>query len=349
MNETNECQLKEKVSILFAYPSLAPFVRQDIDLLGKHFAIKTIKGLETLKTLKSHPLREIALKIKMIPWLYKSDICFIWFAEVYAAPLILLSKIFKKKVVVVVGGWEVAKVPEIKYGCMTSKVYAPIVKFVLRNADIVLPVSNFTKNEVLRWTKPKQIKLVYNGIDVNEFKPKGEMKDKLVITVGGINRSNLKRKGIETFVKSAKFVPDANFVVIGKFMDDSIDYLKSIASPNVEFTGFVSDEDLIKWYQRAKVICQLSYYEAFGLSPAEGMACCCVSVVTKERTGMPEFVGNTGFYVPYGNPEATAETIKKALKSDKGKEARERIKNMFPAEKREKELVEIIKELVQNS
>jgi glycosyltransferase involved in cell wall biosynthesis len=46
--------------------------------------------------------------------------------------------------------------------------------------------------------------------------------------------------------------------------------------------------------------------------------------------------------VPYGDEKATAEAIKKALNSDKGKEARERIGNMFPLERREKELIEII-------
>lgn len=29
----------------------------------------------------------------------------------------------------------------------------------------------------------------------------------------------------------------------------------------IEFTGFVSDKELLDWYQRAKVYCQLSRYE----------------------------------------------------------------------------------------
>ena len=52
------------------------------------------------------------------------------------------------------------------------------------------------------------------------------------------------------------------------------------------------------------------------------------------------------FFVPYGDPEATAEAIKEALNSNKGKEARKRIKNMFPIEKREKELEEVINNIL---
>jgi glycosyltransferase involved in cell wall biosynthesis len=74
---------------------------------------------------------------------------------------------------------------------------------------------------------------------------------------------------------------------------------------------------------------------------AESMCCECVPVVIN-NAALPEVVGDTGFYVPYGDPKATAEAIKEALKSGKGRAARERIKNMFPIAKREKRLIEII-------
>jgi len=50
--------------------------------------------------------------------------------------------------------------------------------------------------------------------------------------------------------------------------------------------------------------------------------------------------------VLYGDPKATAEAIREALKSDKGKVARERIKTMFPIERRERELVRAINEIL---
>jgi glycosyltransferase involved in cell wall biosynthesis len=84
----------------------------------------------------------------------------------------------------------------------------------------------------------------------------------------------------------------------------------------------------------------------FVMAPAEGMACGCVPVVT-DRGALPEVVGDTGFYVPYGDEKATAEAIKKALNSDKGKKSRDRIKKMVPIERREKDLKEIIKEMAE--
>jgi glycosyltransferase involved in cell wall biosynthesis len=213
----------------------------------------------------------------------------------------------------------------------------------LRYADLILPVSQFTKKEVLRWAQPKKTLVVYNGIDIKRFQAEGEKED-MVITVGGVSRSNLLRKGLESFVKSASLVPEARFVVIGKEQDDSINHLRSIASPNVSFTGFVTDEELLSWYQRARVYVQVSAYESFGMSLAEAMLCECVPVVT-EKGALPEVVGDTGFYVAFEDEKATARGIKEALRSNKGVYARRRIEDLFSLARREKALIESIEAL----
>lgn len=304
------------------------FIQNDLDLLKKHFDVKI--GHYT-------SLMSIPKILKGVLW---SDITFSWFADIHAFWAVLLSKIFNKKSIVVVGGFEVANVPEINYGLMLSPISARRVEYVLGNADKLLAVSEFNKNEILKYVNSKNVELVHNGIDCDKFTPHGE-KENLVITVGNVSKLVVKRKGFETFVKAAIYLPNTKFVLIGKDRKNSIKYLKSIASSNVEFTDFISDDDLLKYYQRAKVYCQLSMYESFGMALAEAIACECVPVVTN-NAALPEVVGDTGFYVPYGDSKATAEAIEKALNSNKGNEARKRIKNMFPIEKREKELKEVI-------
>ncbi|MGF3555342.1 MAG: glycosyltransferase family 4 protein, partial [Thermoplasmatota archaeon] len=125
---------------------------------------------------------------------------------------------------------------------------------------------------------------------------------------------------------------NVTFVLVGRHADNSIEYLKSIAPPNVEFTNFVSDKELLEWYQRAKIYCQLSRYEGLPNTLCEAMLCECVPVGTK-YCGIPTAIGNTGFYVPYGDEKATAEAIKKALNAPEElrKKAKERIIEQFPA------------------
>ena len=103
----------------------------------------------------------------------------------------------------------------------------------------------------------------------------------------------------------------------------------------------VDDEELIKWYEKAKVYVQVSAHEGFGMSLAEAMLHQCVPVVTN-RGALPEVVGDTGFYVPFNDKEATAEGIKKALKSDKGILARKRIEDRFSLTKRDAAISEVV-------
>ncbi|MDD1761186.1 MAG: glycosyltransferase family 4 protein [Methanothrix sp.] len=288
--------------------------------------------------------RRLADILKILASVWKCDYSFSWFASGHSAAAVLFSKLLGKKSIVIAGGYDVACVPEINYGQFTRTWDKRLMTlFSLRFADLVLSVSESTNREALRWAQPKKITVIYNGVDIDSFSPGGKKED-LVITVGGVSHSNLQRKGLETFVKSARLVPEARFVVIGKEQDDSINILRSIASPNVRFAGFVSDQELLQWYQRAKVYVQASAHEGFGISLAEAMLCQCVPVVTN-RGALPEVVGDTGFYVPFGDEEATAQGIKTALQSDKGTLARKRIEDNFGLTKRETALLKMVDSL----
>lgn len=200
--------------------------------------------------------------------------------------------------------------------------------------------------EILRFAKPRNLSLVYNGVDTEKFSPSGK-KENLVITVGGISESTINKKRLDTFVEASRYLPEVTFAIVGKY-DDSIKKLNQIAGRNVVFTGHVSDEQLLDYYRKAKVYCQLSTQESFGVALAEAMSCQCVPVVTRLYS-LPEIVADTGFYVPYNNPKATGEAIKKALESDKGIKARGRIMKYFALEAREKKLVEEILDVIGNS
>ncbi len=320
------------MKIAFVYYDFSSFVRQDEEILARHFEVIRVN------------YRRPADIFKILESVLKCDASFSWFASGHSFAAVLFSKLLGKKSIVIAGGYDVACIPEINYGQFTlSRAKRFMTAFSLRYADLILPVSEFTKKEVLRWAQPKKNLVIYNGIDIKHFQADGEKED-LVITVGGVSRSNLLRKGLETFVKSASLVPEARFVVIGKEQDDSINHLRSIASPNVSFTGFVTDQELLLWYQRARVYVQVSAYESFGMSLAEAMLCECVPVVT-EKGALPEVVGDTGFYVAYEDEKATARGIKEALRSNKGAYARRRIEDLFSLARREKALIESIEAL----
>lgn len=321
--------MPQKIKILFIYDELRTFVKKDLNIFREQFEVTTLRYTNK----KDIP--------KLIWGVITTDINISWFALGYATTAVFLSKLFGKKSIVIAGGWDVVSMPEIGYGAMQSPKRVKYTKFTLKYADKVLTVSESTKNDVLKWVSNSNVEIVYHGFEKVQ---KQFMKENLVITVGSSSWQTFKLKGLDTFVKAAGFLPDVKFVLIGPHIDDSIDYLKNLAPTNVEFIGYTPYEKLTSYFAKAKVYVQISAQESFGSALAESMSNECVPVVTKNGA-LPEVVGDTGFYVPYDNPMITANMIKEALQSDKGKNAKKRIELIFPFEKRRTRFIEIIYEI----
>ena len=169
---------------------------------------------------------------------------------------------------------------------------------------------------------------------------------KVFVTIAKATENSIKLKGLESFSKASINFSDLSFIIIGKYDELSYNKLKKI-NPKLVFTGEISHDRVYNWLKKAKVYCQLSYIESFGMGVAEAMSCECVPVVTKKGS-LIEVVGDLGFYTPYGDEKTTAKSIKKALdiKDFKIKKIRKRIIDKFQLKTREKELIKIIKELI---
>jgi len=331
---------KEKGRILFVYRGVSPFIIRDLNILKGHFKVKSL----SLRTYRRNPF----IIFKLIRGALWADVVLSWFVSTNAFLIVLFSKIFRKKSIIVAGGGGVANVPEIGYGELSNPIYALRAKFVLENADEILPFSKFAAEQVLNITKKACINVIPLACDTERFKPGREKKENIVLTVCQVKEGNIARKGLRTFLESARLLPKIKFILIGPHKDNSIDYLRKISPSNVEFTGYVSEKELIRWYQRAKVYCQLSYQEGFGVAVIEAMACECVPVVSLKAVVLRETVNDCGFYVPYGDVKATREAIRIALSvsADSRPKTRKRVKELFSIKKREKQLWESISRVV---
>ena len=318
------------MKIAFIYYDFSSFVKQDYEMLSNHFDVKKVNYRTP---------RDI---FKIARTISNSDLTYSWFASGHSFIAVLISKLLNKRSIVVAGGYDVAYVPEINYGQYThgkdKRMYAD---YVLKNADIILAVSKFTEGEVLARAKPRMVEVIYNGINTDKFVP-GTEKENLVMTVASGTKDVIKLKGIDAFAKAAEHISGTRFLVLG-LSDRDLEILRAkYPLPNLKLCGYMSQTDLIKCYQKAKVYCQLSYRESFGVALAEAMACGCVPVVT-ERAALPEVAGNTGIYVPYDDEEAIAKGIKDALSLDNGRIARERVKSHFSRKNREVELARAVR------
>src|SRR5262249_14969016 len=151
--------------------------------------------------------------------------------------------------------------------------------------------SRFTRAEAIQeaGAAGSKITVVYHGIPLpkaggapapGEEQP-ADPTAAMILTIGNVDRPNLRRKGLEPFVRAAALLPGQRFVLAGAWLDGAIDHLRAIASPNVTFTGRLSDADLDTYLERASVYVQASTHEGFGVAVAQAMAAGCVPVVTR--------------------------------------------------------------------
>ncbi|MBI4307951.1 MAG: glycosyltransferase [Chloroflexi bacterium] len=291
--------------------------------------------------------RSLTGLIQGVRW---ADIAFCWFAKLDAFLTVLLARSMGKKSIVVTAGDDVARwtVNGRPYGVCAHPLKRWFPRTTCRLTDRVLAVSHFNMEEALRNARApqKRTMLVYHGFDASLFRrPETEHKDGSVIVVSQIIWENVYRKGLKLFVESARHLPEVPFSVVGMTDDDSIDYLKSIAPPNVRFPGARYDRDLVQAFAKASVVVQASEWESFGASVAEGMLCECVPVVTRV-TALPEVVGDCGVYVDRREPQGLAAAIAESLQwPELGLRARQRIVECFPLEKRRQALLQIVEEV----
>ncbi len=317
---------------------MGDFTSRDIQLLEKHFQVRS----EYYKGLKHLP----SILTKILKGVLWSDVTFSNFADNHALITVILSTLFKRKSIVLIGGYEVARVFEFKYGLNRSPFYPLTVRMVFRLADQVIAVSSHLKKEAISNLRVRESKIsvIPNGFDSQLFQPHGQ-KERLVMSAA-ICRSltTVRLKGIDILFQAAERIPQIHFAVIG-IHEKIKKELEAQAPANVSLIPSVSQERLVSYYQRSKVYCQLSLREGHPNALCEAMLCECVPVVS-EAPGNTTVVGKTGFYVPYGDPQKTAEAIQAAFHVNLGPEARTRIANLFPLEKREFALCKIIQDFI---
>lgn len=321
--------MAKKKRILFIYPFLSSYIEKDLNILKEEFEVIPFhyKGKKDLFRLLKNVLT--------------TDLNVSWFILGHATSAVLFSKIFRKKSVIIAGGWDVVSMPEIGYGTMRSKKRIRRTRSALKRASKIIAVSESTKKWVLRWVERDDVITIYHGFDAEKFTPKGK-KENIVVTVGKLkDEVAIQIKGLDTFVKAAKLLPDVKFVLIGDHNPNLAENWRAKAPPNLEIMDFLPQERLIEYYQKAKVYAQLSYQESFGCAMAEAMLCECVPVVTR-KGAIPEVVGDVDFYVEYGDDKGTSSKIKEALVSEKGGEVRKRIMSLFPLENRKNSLKKIL-------
>jgi glycosyltransferase involved in cell wall biosynthesis len=320
------------VKILFTSTLRTSFILEDLHLLSKHFNVRTIL------TRGPGSLLRLALEI------WKVDVTFTWFASSYAFFVVWFAKAMSKRSILVVGGVDVAKYPEMKYGIWLNPLKAMLVRSALRSAYRVLAVDPFQQREAARLANydGANIEYVPTGYDSSKWYPSGTKKEMVLTVAHCHNLDRFKLKGLDILFNVAKRMPQVTFLLVG-LLEEVIEEADKSRPENLTLKGFVAQSHLLHHYRESKVYCQPSFMEGLPNSLCEAMLCECIPVASSVG-GIPTAIGDAGFLVPYGEVQQLSRALRQALDAPAslGKSARERIASTFPLIRREESLLRII-------
>ncbi len=196
----------------------------------------------------------------------------------------------------------------------------------IRRADVVIALSDFTRQELFRFhpaASPKSV-IVYPGIG-SEFVPDTDPVVEAKILAGlGVEKPYLlcvgnihPRKNMDRMLAAWERLRDAGepvprMVWAGISRWKTGDLLLRAERAGVQTLGFVSPSRLPTLFRQAEALAYPSLYEGFGLPPLEAMACG-TPVLTSIATSLPEAVGESAVCVDATDLDALTEGLSQVL------------------------------------
>ncbi len=330
-----------KKKILFIYPNKSTFVQNDLEILSEKFEVEEFHYVH-----KKSYLHHFAFQIKILFWLLRNfgNSCgvYIWFADYHSLLPILFAKFFSKKSFLVLGGYDVAYIPELNYGSFNNPIRSFCAKQSIKNATINFAVSKYVLNKAKEIEPKANVKLIYNGVSfLNSSEDVSEKEDK-ILTVGVIDSERrIKLKGIDSFVKVAEAMPEYQFTIIG--ITGKMQNRLGKIPKNLQMIDQIPHNELLNYYKSAKVYCQFSIVESFGLALAEAMFYGAIPVVMNSGA-LPEIVGDCGYVLENQNIGKMKGLIEKGInaETEQRKTTQERIMTTFSLQSRKEKILELI-------
>ncbi|SMD24100.1 glycosyltransferase [Kibdelosporangium aridum] len=179
---------------------------------------------------------------------------------------------------------------------------------VFRDAELVTAPTPRAVELLTANGLPGSPRAISCGIDLDHY-PARKTNGKQVLFVGRLDEE----KNVDELIKAVARLPHVRAEIVGDGscrgkLSALADSLK--VSDRVEFLGFVSDEELVRAYQRADLFCMPGTAELQSLATMEAMAAG-LPVVAADAMALPHLVdpGVNGFRFPPGNVAVLAAAI----------------------------------------
>ncbi len=292
---------------------IATFPEEKICLLGAKSVLATLAGATRPNVTwieVCSPMYSLMEQIELVRKIPKETSLF--FATHYNIPLL-----YRGTMLVTVYDLFHLAMPDL-VGGLHKQLYARFMfRAVRRRAAAIIAISQFTKNELIRFAGvgKQEIVPIHLGVADSWFNialnVRPQQKE-FVLYVGNIKPHKNLRALVEAFGLICEKIPH-DLVLVGKkegFItgDNLVAQEAQRLDGRVKFTGYVDDKQLQQYFAHADALVFPSLYEGFGLPPLEAMAAGCPVLVS--NTGpMPEICADAAVYCDPRRPEDIASKL----------------------------------------
>jgi glycosyltransferase involved in cell wall biosynthesis len=341
---------------------MTSFVRDDVELLGERYDVRTF-AFEAGRPSDRYGHARAVLRgwATQRAWLReeapRAAAILTWFADYHAVLPVRAGRRFGVPTAVVLGGFDTTCLPALGYGVFASRWRAPLARYALCRADLLLPVAEAliaSENAFATWPTPTRqgirahaprcttpCAVVPTGYDPAAWPMGPAERGATVCTVAFVgSERTLQLKGIDLVFAVAEQMPDVSFSVVG--VDTGFQEVlmrRFSVTENVRLLPPRPREALAEVYAGHAVYVQLSRSEGLPNVLCEAMLCGCIPVGSAVG-GIPEIIGETGYVVDVPQPAAIAAGIRKALGAgpEARRAARERITGRYTLARRKEAL-----------
>jgi len=332
--------MKEKT--LFIYTNYSSFVKIDFEILSlKNQVIKY--RFKPSKGILKNGFQFFKQLMYLVFNIWKFDSIFIWFADYHSFLPILFAKFLKKKSFIVIGGYDVANIPELGYGSFSSPLRKRLTLYSLKQATLCIPVVESLEDELRKLCPVARSQTIHTGYKFELKKePDYQLKrENIILTVSLTeNKQRLLIKGLDRFRELAINMPNFTFYIIG-VKEDARNLFEPIPI-NLHLLPSLNQIDLIPYYKKASFYAQFSRSEGLPNALCEAMLYGCIPLGT-QIGGIPTAIENTGLVVEKWVVQKVIEFINKTNNSSIDREQiKNRIITKFDSKSREFRLIQLI-------
>jgi hypothetical protein len=331
-----------KKKILFIYTNYSTFVKTDFEILSSEhevtkYQFKPVRGI--LKT----AIQLIKQKVFLLINIWKFDAVFVWFADYHSFLPVLFAKILRKKSIIVIGGYDVANIPELKYGSLSSPLRKMLTLFSIKNTSLCIPVVENLEKKINEIAPKAKTQTIYTGykFGLNEEKQLLSEREKMILTVSITNnRQRFLIKGLDRYKELAEKLPDFMFYIIGVYEE-----AKPLFNPipkNLVLLPPLNQSELKEYYLKASFYAQFSRSEGLPNALCEAMLYGCIPLGL-DIGGIPTAIGLTSLVLDEWNVQNAADYIIRNHNKANREACITRIKQKFDLNLRKKKLLNELK------